>query len=295
MSSGPVATAVTVPVQAVHSQEEAVILLGSLPGIECQVRSDQHDMEGTYNFLSKAFQQESSLLNPFGIVTATRGTFPIKSTAEGEATVANLFVASRDRFKGDMSAAIVLPDNTVLAQWSRNQRPTMVQSGDTVMPLNVFGAPYGQMQTSSWGMGHNYVDASGSGIKVVTKGCCQPKNYLLCASCLCFFPTFGIGSCIIMCKMQKTPGLFNLTRTPDGPTVGTMKYWATESSMSQSTRIRLEFPEDTDAKTKLQATLVALFFIADAYIDPPKSSGGDSGGDGGGGGGGAPDVAVMDR
>jgi len=284
MSVGPVATAV-----AVRSQEEAATLFGKLPGIQVQVTSDEHDMEGTYHFLSKAFQQESTMLNPFGIVTATRGSFPIKSTAEGEATVATLCVASGDRFKGDMVAAIVLPDNTVLAQWSRNQRPTMLQSGETVMPLNVFGAPYGQMQTSSWGQGHNYVDTSGSGVKVVSKGCCQPKTYMCIGSFLCFFPTFGIGSCILMCMMQKTPGLFNLTRTPDGPTVGTLKYWATGTSMSETSKIRLEFPEGTDAKTKLQATLAALFFIADAYIDPPSNGGG------GDGGGGAPDVAVMDR
>jgi len=292
-----VATAVAVPMQVVRSHKDAIALFGSLPGIQVKVTSDQHNnMQGAppSNVLDKMFQQESTMLNPFGIATATSKSMPIQTTAEGEATVANLYVASADRFKGDMSAAIILPDNMVLAQWSRSQRPSMIQSGQTVMPLNVFGAPYGQLQTSSWGQHHSFVDASGtgSGVKVVSQGCFQPQSYMCIGGFLCFFPTCGIASCIIFCMMAKTPGLFKLKRAPDGVTVGTLKYWAEGSTANEISKIRLEFAEETDAKTRLEATLATLFFIADAYIDPPRSSGHAGGG---GGGGGAPDVAVMDR
>jgi hypothetical protein len=291
MSPIPQATAmaVAVPTQAARSQEEAISLFENVPGIEVSVKTEDVDIEGTYNLLSNVFQQKSTLLNPFGIVTATRGSFPIRSTAEGEPTIATLFVASADRYKGDMAGAVLLPDQTVLAQWSRNQRPTMIQSGDTVMPLSVFGAPYGQMQTSSWGMGHNYVDVNGSGVKVVTRGCCQPKTGYMIAAFCCFFPTLSIGSCIIFCMATGVPGYFDMKRTQDGETVALLKFWS-QGASTVSSRMRLEFPEQTDSKTKLAATLAALFFIADTFIDPPQSSSG-SGGDGGG----APDVAVMDR
>lgn len=281
----PMAVAVAVPMK-VHSQEEAISLFANVPGVEVIVTSDNHDMEGTFNFLSKAFQQQSTMMNPFGIATATRGSFQINNTTEGEPTIATLFVASGDRFRGDMASAVVLPDNSVLAQWNRNQRPTMIQSGDTTMPLSVFGQPYGQMQTSSWGMGHTYVDASGSGVKVVSRGCFQPKMYMCCASFCCFFPTLGIGSCIILSMMAKAPAVFDLKRTPNGPIVASLKYWSTTSDLSVHSKMRLDFPEDTDAKTRLSATLASLFFLADAFVNPPSSNGGS---------GGAPDAATMER
>jgi len=299
----PMAVAVPVPTQAVPMQAvptqsmgspvEIISLFGRLPGIQSATRSDQHDMDGAFNFLSQAFQQESSLLNPFGIVTATRGSFPIKSTAEGEPTVATLFVACNDRFKGDMSAALVLPDNTVLAQWSRSARPSMIQAGQTDLPLNVYGAAYGQMQTTAWGRHHSHIDASGSGTKVVSKGCFQPRIYYCIGAFCCFFPTCGIAACVFMCMAQKAPGHFLVKRTPDGPAVATLKLWDVVTDISASSKMVLEFPDETDAKTRTQAALAAIFFLADNFIDPPRGGGGP-GGDGGGGGG-APDAAVMDR
>ena len=282
----PVAMAVPAPGR---SQEEIVSLFGRLDGIEVSIRSDNHDLDGTYNFANQAFQQSSTLMNPFGLVTATRGAFPIKSTAEGNPTIATLCVASNDRFVGDMAAAIVLPDNTVLAQWSRSRRPTMIASGDTELPVSVFGAPYGKMTTSTWGMHHTYVDASGSGVKHATYGCCQPKCYWLCASFACFFPTCGIAAIAIMCcVLPKVPVLFVLKVTPDGPSVGTLKLWERAPS---SKKMRTELKEGIDAKTRTAAALMSLFMIADDFIAPPSQGGGGDGGIGGG----APHVATMDR
>ena len=289
MQTQPVPVAVATPISmptAVRSQEEIVSLFGSLEGIEVSERSeDEHNLDSTYQFISQAFQQESSIMNPFGIVTATRGAFPVKSTAEGSPTIATLYVATGDRFRGDMVAAIVLPDNTVLAQWSRNQRPTMIQSGETQLPVSVFGAPYGQMQTGTWGMGHNYVDANGKGVKPTSRGCFQPQAYWCCAAFLCFFPTCAIATMVIACcVMPKVPGLFDLKVTPDGPSIGLLKLYSARGSS------RLELKPDTDAQTRTAATLAALFLIADNFIDPPSNGGG-----GGGGGGGAPHVATMER
>ena len=133
--STPVATAVAVPTTTTRPQEEIVSLFGNVPGVEItKMTRSEHDMEGTFTFLNQAFQQQSSLLNPFGIVTATRGSFPIKSTADSEPTIANLFVASGDRIRGDMSAAVLLPDNSVMAQWGRSSRPTMPPHGQTASP-----------------------------------------------------------------------------------------------------------------------------------------------------------------
>ena len=59
-----------------------------------------------------------------------------------------------------------------------------------------------------------------------------------------------------------TPGLFDLKRTPDGPPVATLKLWSVGTEMSSKSRIRVEFPDGTDAQTKYSATMAALFFIA---------------------------------
>ena len=271
-------------------QEAMVELFGNVPGIEIsKMTRSEHDMEGTFNFLNQAFQQQSSLMNPFGIVTATRGTFPIKSTAD-EATIATLFVASSDRFKGDMSGAVLKPDQTVFAQWLRSSKPTMIQKGETELPVSVLGAPYGKMKTSSYGMGHTYADESGDGIKVVTRGCNQPKTWCMIGSCLCFFPTLSIGSIAMMCYMQTMPGLFDLKRTPDGPTVGTLKFWSQGGDLSTTSKMRVEFADGTDAKTRASAALASLFFMAEDFIEPPRGNSDDGPGDSG-----APDVSVMDR
>mmetsp|Transcript_18490 Transcript_18490/g.54457 ORF Transcript_18490/g.54457 Transcript_18490/m.54457 type:complete len:319 (-) Transcript_18490:2098-3054(-) len=289
----PTSMAMAVPVAvaaptAGRSQEEMVSLFGGLDGIEVAVRSDQHDSEGTYQFLSQVFQQQSTLMNPFGIATATRGSFSIKSTAEGNPEIATLCVATGDRFRGDMAAAIVLPDNTVLAQWSRSSRPTMISSGETDLPVSVFGAPYGKMQTSKWGMGHSYVDASGKGVRPRSHGCFQCKTYWCIASFCLFFPTCSIASiAIICCVMPGVPGLYDLKTTPDGPSVGLLKLWQQGGDISESSKIKLEITPGTDAQTRTAAALAALFMIADIFIDPPKG--------GNHGGGGAPHAAEMDR
>ena len=286
----PVAAAAAVPMQATRPQQDAVSLFANVPGIEISTRRSEHDLDGTYNFLSQVGQQRSSMLNPFGIVTATRGAFPITSTADGAPTIATLFVASADRIKGDVMSTILLPDQTVLASWSRTSRPTMVTTGETELPLSVFGAPYGKLTTSTWGMSHTYVDESGSATKPVSRGCFQPKSYMICAAFLCFFPTCGIGSCIIACNAQKVPGLFDV-KTADGRTVALLKFWSTGGDISTSSKMRLEFAEGVDAKTKLSAALASLFFMADDFISPPSGGGGDAGG----GFVGAPDVSVMAR
>ena len=121
----PIPSAMAVLVDAVpapgRSQEEIVSLFGRLDGIEISIRSDNHDLDGTYNFASQAFQQSSTLMNPFGIVTATRGAFPIKSTAEGNPTIATLCVAGRAspplprRLKSFASRAHVAPQKAPCA------------------------------------------------------------------------------------------------------------------------------------------------------------------------------------
>jgi len=286
----PVPTAAAVPMQATRPQQDAVSLFTNVPGVEISTRRSEHDLDGTFNFLSRVGQTQSTMLNPFGIVTATRGAFPITSTADGAPTIATLFVASADRIRGDMMSTILLPDQTVLASWSRMSRPTMVTTGETELPLSVFGAPYGKLQTSTWGMAHTYVDESGSATKPVSRGCFQTKSYMLCAMFLCFIPTCGIGSIIIACNMQKVPGLFDV-KTADGSTVALLKFWSMGSDISTSSRMRLEFAEGVDAKTKLSAVLASLFFMADDFISPPNQGGGDAGGAFIG----APDVSVMER
>ena len=166
----------------------------------------------------------------------------------------------------------------------------MITTGETELPLSVFGAPYGKMQTSSWGMYHTYVDESGSATKPVSRGCFQTKSYLLCLTFACFIPTCGILSIIIACNMQGVPGLFDV-KTADGRTVGLLKFWSTGGDISTSSRMRLEFADGVDAKTKLSAALASLFFMADDFISPPSQGGGDAGGAFVG----APDVSVMAR
>lgn len=269
-----------------RSQQEAVDLFAKAPGLEVSVRSDDHDLE-QFEFVNKAFTVASTWQNPFGISTATRGSFPIKNTVEGASPLGTLYVASADRYKGDMGAAILLSDKTVLAQWGRSARPTMIQTGDTVLPVSVFGAPYGNMETSSWGMSHKYVDASGGTVTVVSKGCCQPKSYYMCGACLCF----PIAPCIF-CMMTSVPALFDLKRS-DGSNAGLLKLWQTSTGMSTGSRMVVEYEKQADSQTKLAAAFASLFFIADTFIDPPSSKGNhdvDHGHDGG-----APDVVAMER
>jgi len=227
----------------------------------------------------------STWMNPFGINTAVRGAFPIKSTAEDGAVLGTLYVACADRFRGDMQVAILLPDRTILSQWTRAKRPTMIQTGDTVLPVGIFSAPYGQLETSTWGQGHKFVDPNGQALAVVHPGIMnQPQCLYCCASFCCFFPTLGIASCYFMHKMQQTPVLFNLMRNPEGATMGKLKMWQAATSISTNSRMVVEFDEQADSKSKLAATLASLFFVADSYTDPPSNNNS-----------GAPESAVMER
>ena len=271
------------------SPDDALAIFHNTPGFEIKgMRASEHDMSNDWDLITQTFQVASTLQNPFGIATAMRGAFAMKSIAEGSSPVGEVFIACGDRFKGDLGVSMLNPDKTVVAQFGRSARPTMIQKGDTVLPVSVFGTPYGQLETSTWGMSHKYVDASGRSVTVVSRGCCQPKTGFICGAFLCFFPTFGIGACAMFYLASKSPGLFDLKITPDGRNAGLLKLWEVSTDLSSHSSMRVEFDELADSKTKLAATLASLFFIADSYTSPPSSNGGD-------GGGGAPDNAVMER
>ena len=270
------------------SPDDALAMFAGTQGFEIKgMRASEHDMSNDWDYLTKAFAVQSTWQNPFGIATATRGAFAVKSIAEDSSPIGELYVACRDRFKGDLAAAVLKPDKTVVAQFGRTARPTLLQSGDTVVPVTIFGSPYGHLETSTWGNGHTYVDASGRRVKVVSRGCNQPKMWYVCASFCLFFPTCAIGSCIMFYYAGKTPNLFDLKTEPEGPNAGVLKMWEISTDFSSTSSVRVEFDESADSKTKLAATLASLFFAADSYTNPPSSNGG--------GGGGAPDNAVMER
>lgn len=269
-----------------RSQDEGAEMLAKVPGFEVAglgAGDDAYD----WSMLSTAGAVSSTWQNPFGINTAVRGAFPVKTTAADGASLGTFCVASSDRFKGDMGAAFVLPDKTMFAQWGRTARPTMIQAGDTVLPVSLFGAPYGQLETSSWGLNPKFVDGAGGGVRVRSRGCNQPTCYLVCGAFVLFFPTCGIGSCFMFYLLSKTPQLFDLKRSTDEANVGLLKMWANSTGLSSRAHVRVDFEEQTDPKTKLGATLASLFFLADMYTSPPSSNSG--------GGGGAPEVAVMER
>ena len=277
-----------------RSQDEAAALFKNLPAVETTMKGPGDHVED-WEILSSMGSTQSTWQNPFGINTATRGAFPIKKvTAEGEVgeDFGSFYVASADRYNGDMQAAVLLPDASQLAGWGRSKRPTMVQSGDTVLPVSVFGAPFGQLETNNWGMKPLYRDANGVTTSVESRGCNQPQCYYIIGAFCCFFPTCGLLSCYLACQAQKIPGLFDVKRSDTGETVGLLKMWAMNSGMSSNSRIRVEFAEGVDDKTKLNMTLASLFMVADVYTSPPSSSGS---GDAGGGFSGAPANVEMER
>ena len=266
-----------------RSQEDAHVMLANVPGIEVSLKGPGDDMDD-WRYWDTMGSTSSTWQNPFGINTAVRGAFPIKSTAEDGAVLGTLYVACADRFRGDMQVVLLLPDRTMLSQWTRTMRPTMIQTGDTVLPVGIFNAPYGQLETTTWGQGHKFVSANGT-LAVVHPGIMnQPQCVYCCASFCCFFPTCGIASCYFMNKMQQTPVLFDLKRQPEGTTMGKLKMWQAATSISTNSRMVVEFDEQADVKSKLAATLASLFFVADSFIDPPSSNNS-----------GAPESAVMER
>lgn len=188
--------------------------------------------------------------------TALSGCCAINSTADGSAPLGELRFVCADRNNGDLGVKLLNPDKTVVAQFARQSRPTLVQSGDTVLPVSLFGTPHGQLETSKMDTGHKYVDPDGRGVMVVSKGCCQPKCCYLIGACLCFFPTCGIGSCIMLHLSSKQPGIFVLKTEPDGPNAGVLK-------MINEHTYRVEFNAAADPRTRLAASLATLFVFTD--------------------------------
>ena len=281
MAAVAIAVAAAVPVTTTRPQEEAHALFASLPGLELKLKGAEEAASDWRLWASSGLTL--STMNSFSASTQVRGAFTMASTADGS-DFGTLYIASAYLDRGDMQVTVLLSDKTNLAEWARQSRPTMVQSGDTALPVRVFGQPHGQMETSTWGMKPKYADLDGSTIRAVSRGCCQPHSYVTCAAFLCFFPTFGIGSCIaLFWALPKVPQLFNLKRGPSGAGAGVLSLWAINQGFGPKTKVRVEFAEGLDPKTKLGATLASIFLVAEAFTD---NRGGNLG---------ASEMSVMER
>lgn len=272
---------------------DAEALVANVPGITIEMPRESFD---TLNF--DAFTADNTLgtmgtsastwSNPFGLTVPRRGSFAIKRSDDEKAMpLLILHVGCQNRMTGDMQVQATLPDGTVFATFSRTKRCTLVQSGDSVLPVTLFGSQPGQIKSQMAGSGTAYMRVpENTGIAYHTKPLMQqPKCLYMCASCVCFFPTCSIGSIIIMCMMQGLPTLYDLKTAPDGQTLSTLKLLEGTDS-STASKVTADFG-GMSAKQKLDALLVILYMAADAFTAEPRDNTND--------GAGAPDTNTMER
>ena len=206
----------------------------------------------------KYFQGQGA--GPFGMpAKGLAGSTPL--TSQDGTLIATLKFSSSNIGMGQLSAQLILPNGTIVAQIERaNRTNTFAQSADP-MTVAIDGAPYATVDSGPSGS----LQREGSGRITFETPSWQPASKWCAVAFCCFIPTAGIAACIAAYMSEKAGRLVNLTSIDGAPPLKFASY-----GNPAFTTVVLDFAEysSLDESSKLDLVLLVACRVCADHTTP---------------------------